>query len=160
MCKLINKILNAMLEYQENNNIREMCVTNVQFLYDLIISNTNLKVKAKSVICIYQDEINNSTYFISHMILAFDNGDILDPSWEWSCKNVKYYDNIKSCIDSCYNLPPKEFLYKCINENIKLQKLANDINDGNFTITCKDYYNKQADFVEKKLKMLCVKLYS
>ena len=43
-------IILSMREYQKENNVKNQCVTNAQYLYDTIKINSNSNVKTKAVL--------------------------------------------------------------------------------------------------------------
>ena len=145
--KTIQLFIKHMIKFQKDNNIKGQCITNTQFLYDCI-KRIYPNVKAKAVICVINN--NNIIKCIVHMIIIIDNI-IYEPSYEIvSYGNVVYYDNIKTIIS---NLPSisKDMISKTFNDFIEFIQLANKINEGGLLVCDKDFYNNQADYVEKKM---------
>jgi hypothetical protein len=157
--KLIVEITSCMYEFQKLNNITKQCVTNVQFLYDIIkIKFPNVKV----VPVIVLSKNLNETYLVDgHLVLVFENEKniIIDPSYEIKIlKNVHYYYKIKDLINDLDNLfetnyYKKNLLKKNIYTFLKFQKLADKINNNEFVICNKDFYNNQVDYIQKNLNI-------
>lgn len=159
--KLISEITLCMYDFQKLNNITKQCVTNVQFLYDLIkIKYPNVKV---SPVIVLSNDLNlNQTYLVDgHLVLVFENEKdiIIDPSYEIKIlKNVHYYYKIKDLINNLdnsfeTNYYKKNILKKNIETFLRFQKLADRINNNEFVICNKDFYNNQADYIEKRLNL-------
>jgi hypothetical protein len=155
---IISSIIRSMREYQKKYNIKGQCITNTQYLYDIIKNYTN-DVKTKAVYVISENkEENIFTLVGSHMVLVLDDDTCIDPSYEIFClKNKSYYNNFENLMsnfnDKSKNILKEKFdLKKIISEHIRFKKISNEINNGEFflSITGKEYYNKQADYVEKE----------
>ena len=78
--------------------------TNSQFLYDIIISNryfTRDEIRVKAVIVVSSDEeLDTFTFVGGHLVLVFDDGSIIDPSYDifsfilYSDASVALYINL------------------------------------------------------------------
>ena len=155
----IQQFVKFMFEYQEENNIKAKCVTNTQYLYDFVKRNfPNENVKAKAVIVVGYDEVNNNLYLINHLVLYFDNEYLLDCSYEVSTKKVsiynemKYFANIKEVVKYCTRINKDTDTLKHISKrHLEFLKHANEKKNGGLVITDKEYYNNQADYVEAKM---------
>jgi hypothetical protein len=154
---LLLNIINSMRKFQEVNLIKKQCITNSQYLYDIIISNryfTRDEIRVKAVIVVSSDEeLDTFTFVGGHLVLVFDDGSIIDPSYDiFSLKNRSYFDNIKDVMDSFKN-EDKELLKtnfkKGFVDHIHFMKIAEQINSGECLITEKQFYNDQADYIEK-----------
>lgn len=144
-------ILFPMLEYQKSNNIKGQCITNVQFLYDRITKNSkHINPKARAVICFYNDHDIKASIFIVHMVIII-NDEVVDPSFEiYSKEGVKYFDNWSTLE---YNIKiPDNLKHGLLSNLLKFIKLSDEINNGGLIITDKDFYNKQADYIEAQRK--------
>tara|TARA_R110000772_G_scaffold102244_1_gene202940 strand:+ start:119 stop:565 length:447 start_codon:yes stop_codon:yes gene_type:complete len=145
MCKLTNVPL-AMREYQKNNNVKGQCVTNVMTLYDILKQNTTFEIKVKSVYVISGD---NDTCFIcaGHLVIEVE-GTICETSYDiYSLKDRLYFDNFKLVLDNIPSIDKET--KKNVLMNYRLFKSYSDrINNGEFFIVDKTYYNKQIDFIE------------
>ncbi len=158
MSFITNTIL-LMRDYQKNNNIKGQCVTNSQYLYDFIKQNyPEKKVIAKPVIVICNNDTENYSASIIHMVVYDEETKtIYEPSHELdSLPNTYYFDSIHSLKKSVHNLPKKNMLY-VIPQFLKFIKLAERINNGDLVITNKEFYDKQADFIEKLLSPILQK---
>lgn len=155
---ILGNIILSMREFQEKNGITKQCITNAQYLYDIIKMNTSNDVKVNAVIVVSVDEETN-TYVIvgGHLVVVGDDDEktIIDPSYETFClKNKLYFDNIRDMLDIFDNkskekLNTKIDLKKVLQEHIKFMKFAEQINRGECIITEKKFYNDQADYIDK-----------
>jgi len=155
-CILFANIILSMRKYQKKNNIKKQCVTNSQYLYDIIKmnSNSNSNVKTKSVIaCSVNYEENTTTVVSGHIVVVLDDETTIEPSYDiFSLENVSYFENIKDFIDSFEdkNVLKTNFdIKKLLNDHIKFKKISEQINKGELIITDKEHYDKQADYIEK-----------
>jgi hypothetical protein len=152
--KLIIEITSCMYKFQKLNNITKQCVTNVQFLYDIIkIKYSNVKVVP---VIVLSKNLNQTNLVDGHLILVFEHENItIDPSYEIKIlKNVHYYYKIKELIkDTDVTNDNKYIIKKIIDTFLKFQKLADRINNNEFIICNKDFYNNQADYIQKKLNI-------
>lgn len=149
--KQIRHFIELMHKYQKENNITKQCVTNVQYLYDIFKCNVNeyFTFEAVPVMCI---GIRNDAIIIvkGHLVFKIEDR-IIDPSYEIdSLENLHIYDNIKLFIDA---LSVNEALHDFVKKDIittflTFKSFADQINSGGLVITDKDYYNKQADYVD------------
>lgn len=151
---LISNIILSMREFQKENNIKKQCVTNVQYLCDTIKMNTRGNVKAKAVLVFSSDNETETAIFVGgHLVVVLDDDTIIDPSYDIFClKNKSYFDNIKDLVDMFDNkvqLKSKIDIKKLVCDHIHFMKLADQINNGEFLITEKKFYNEQADYIEK-----------
>ena len=147
----ITSIVLLMKYYQKNNNIKGQCITNSQYLYDYIKQNyPNKKITAKPVIVVCNNDIENYSKCIIHMVIYDEETKkIYDPSHEIdSLPNTHYFDSIHSIRKSVRNLPKKSMLY-VIPQFLEFVTLAERINNGDLVISNKEFYDKQADFIEK-----------
>ena len=155
---LIGNIIVSMREYQKENNITKQCITNAQFIYDIIKFNSTNDVKTKSVIVFSNDKETNSVTLVGgHLVIILDDdNDVIDPSYEvFSLKNKLYFDNIDNFMsyfneDDKITLKSKLNIKKVISDYLKFIKISEQINNGKFIITNKEFYNKQANYIENK----------
>lgn len=142
----ISTIVEYMRKYQKKHNVKGACMTNTQYLYDCV-RHIDPYVKAKAVMVV------SDGYKIcaGHLVLVLGDGKtLIDPSYEiYSQKNNLYCDNIK-CID--FNDDERELKRNTLKDYIKFVGFAKKINDGGLLIHDKEYYNNQANYVEKLLK--------
>lgn len=148
---------NYMLEYQRKNIIKGKCITNVQYLYDSIkenIKNCNIKIISVFVTSVHQ---NIHRLISPHLVLLLDDNDIIDPSYEvYSLKNKKYYFTFKDLNDTIdiinyCNYNPEYNIKEIINRHICITQIADEMNSGKKWITDEEYYNNQADYIQKKI---------
>jgi len=150
----VSNIILSMREYQKKHNIKEQCITNVQYLYDFIKENTTSNVKTKAVLVFSSNKEESFCTFVGgHLVVVLDDTIILDPSYDIFClKDKSYFYNIKSLVDMFNDkdeLNSRFDIKKLINEHIHFTKLSDRINSGELIITDEDHYNKQADYIEK-----------
>ena len=152
----IDNIILSMMEFQKENNIKKECVTNTQYLYDIIKMNSSNNVKAKAVLVFahYIDENGIPTWISigGHLVVQIDdNKTVFDPSYDIFClENKSYFDNIKDFMDFVTIYGNKNFINikKLILEHIQFIKIANRINNGEFRCHDIQFYNNQADYIE------------
>lgn len=146
-----------MREYQKMNNIKEMCMTNTQTLYDIIKASFPLvDVKAKAVICCSTMDANSDEHdrrpilkqTIHLMIIA--DGIYYEPSYElYSSKDIQYFSSIKNLLEGVVpNDIIKDNIKNTLQSFLRFVKLEEKINSGEFSITDKDYYNNQLDYIQ------------
>ena len=145
----LNAVISLMMKYQKINNIKKECITNTQYLYDCINANfSKQKAKAKAVICIGNDCETNDTKVVVHMVVMMDNV-IYDPSYEiYSLNGVNYFDNIKTVISS-FSLSKTPVPKDSLRGFIDFIKLADKINNGEMLVCDRQFYNRQADYIEQ-----------
>ena len=138
-------------DYQKKNNITTRCIDNCQTLYHIMCSlGFKEDVKVKSVILLSATKI-----VYGHLVLEFD-GTNIDPSYEcYSLKGKKYIDTIKDLLDNVYvdkdHPVDREIMKMWSKQFLHFTGIAEQINKGELRITNKEYYNKQADYVEPLL---------
>ena len=149
---ILANIVLLMREYQKKHNIKKLCVTNCQYLYDTFKENcplNNIKVKAVIGISLNDDR---TIVYAGHVVVEVDEEFIIEPSYEvYSMHNIEYFDNIKQLMN-VFAFPNKNDMKDAIKEFICFTKIADTINNGELTITDKEHYNNQADYVEEKIK--------
>ena len=143
-----------MREYQKENNITKQCITNSQYLYDIIKMNSSNNVKTKAVFVFSDKNEEDACIFISgHLVVVLDDDTMIDPSYDIFClKNTSYFDNIKDLMnifDDKVLVKTKFDIKKIIRDHIHFMKIAEQINNGDCVITEKEHYNRQADYIEK-----------
>ena len=147
-----------MIKYQKDNDIKKQCGTNVQYLYDFMVGSNPRKshyssVKAAPVIAVYNDyEKNESHVWGGHVVLVttHKNGseERIDPSYEVVRRRPEYYNTIND-----YKLAGGIVNRDLITNFIDFTKIADNINNPDvYFVSERDFYNNQADYVEKELK--------
>jgi len=156
MAEFILDIAKAMHGFQERNNIKAQCVTNTQYLLDCITKNLPyIKAKAKAVFLINEDTDTKTLGVITHVVVDIGDNHVLDPSYETaSMKNTTVYATFKHFKNAFENINLDVAVdYKTIFEQyMALSKTVDDMNNGKLTICDEDFYNKQADYVESRIK--------
>lgn len=153
----ISRICRVMREYQKMNNTIEMCMTNTQTLYDIIKSSfPSVDVKAKAVICCNTMDAHNDDHdrtpilkqTIHLMIIA--DGIYYEPSYElYSSRDIQYFSSIKNLLEGVIpNDIIKDNIKNTLQSFLIFVKLEEKINSGEFSITDKDYYNNQLDYIQ------------
>ena len=155
LTNFISNIILSMREFQKEKFITKQCVTNTQFLYDIITTNCiGIDVKVKAVIVVSTDDETNSFTFVGgHLVLVLNDETIIDPSYDvFSLKNKSYFHNIKDVMDSFDNKSKEIIKTKFKNEmgfHIQFMKIAEQKNNNKHIITEKQFYHNQADYIEK-----------
>ena len=148
----IKTVVDAMLEYQEKNNITQQCMTNAQYLYDFIIHNyPELNPKTKAVIAMSQED-DTITIVYGHMIVGcLENGRGFEASYEINSKpNVRYYDTIPQLLKI---LPGFKMNKDQLGTFINFTSISNRINNNkDVCVADMTFYNNQADYVENIVK--------
>jgi len=159
MAEFILDIAKAMHGFQERNNIKAQCVTNTQYLLDCIKNNfPYIKAKAKAVFVINKDIDTKTLGIITHVVVDIGDNRVLDPSYETaSMKNTTVYTNFKHFKNALENINLDNLDvavdYKLhLEQYMALSKTVDDMNNGKLTVCDKDFYNKQADYVESRIK--------
>jgi hypothetical protein len=149
MEKFIGKVVDSMREYQRENDIKNQCITNCQFFYDTIVytfKNIKDRVKVKPVVFVSLSK----QIFIIHMVIEFDDF-IIDPSYEtFSVEDREYYSSIGD-IKSIFNHIDGGLTHReCIEIFLKFVSYAEQMNNNDTClVACKDFYNKQADYISQ-----------
>lgn len=157
--KMNDDMLKMMYDYQRINSVNGNCVTNCQYLYDQIHDVHFIDVKFKPVIAtgtrkrITNRHIELDHYSIVHLVLVVNDGfmeQIVDPSYEVvSLEDLKYYTTIK---DWKNNHPKKDFVdKKGITDFLDFVKIAQQMNDGQFCVTNREWYDGQADYIRDEV---------
>lgn len=168
----IQLIVSAMREYQRQNEIKKMCINNTQYLFDLLKELIpEHKVEIKSVIGFCANDENGICITTTgHLVIYVNNEYVIDPSYDifkiehilnsnlQVCANIIDFKNTIG--DENYRVFFKEKKImdekKLIKDAIQFQRFAKEMNEGRFIITDRDYYDNQADFVERLQKADCV----
>ena len=143
---VVMNVLDKMHEYQTIHDIKDQCIANTQYLYDVIKHNTNLKVKAKAVFVVHDVTICHG-----HLCLEVD-GKIIDPSYQF-CKldgalYTPSFKVLRKVLVLKHGLDLHSHLKPLLETHLKFKKYADDINNGGLLLCCKDYYDAQADYIE------------
>ena len=154
---LIEKLVNCMREFQKKNNIKKQCLTNTQYLFDTIDKNFDKKnINAKALPVFVVIPRNKKLEIMVHMVLLCkvpcknNIKFIIDPSYEIFClKNKSYHYNFKD-ISKFLKACSDDFNKKLIKQFMIFINYANNINKGKWIIVDKKFYNKQADYIERK----------
>jgi hypothetical protein len=145
-------LLRLMHKYQEENNVKAMCLTNCQFFLDCMRA-SGLNAKAVAVLALDCAKDHSVAITTVHMVIETKDG-VVDPSWEHSKNENLQYVKTLSCLDwtGCENKEiegmSRRELVETFIEFIKYAETMNNDEDT-FLITDKAYYNAQADYCEK-----------
>lgn len=154
---VITSIVKYMWEYQKLHDISDMCITNTAYLHDQIISN-GMFSKAKAVIMTSIKSDEELVVVGGHLVLQIDEDDdelLVDASYDCiSMPRAQYFDNITLLLKAYPMLKTQqELLKKTITMFMEFKKYESWINDKDLCpTTYEEYYHKQADYVEAKLK--------
>jgi hypothetical protein len=149
------EIVGHMHDYQRINNIKRCCLQNVQFVYDGLVnaSYANIEPIAVMVIKNYPEEKRMHCY--NHMVLIdVITEKLIEPSYEvGSIKDTQYYVSfsvlLKATMGVLYLTPEEKTTL--LKNHIDFCNFAERMKKGEFIITDKDIYEKQADYVEEKI---------
>ncbi len=152
----LSKIIELMLEFQKANGIVKQCVTNTQYLYDCVKANiSETLVKAQACIVVVEHPEIKTIEFINHVTLRFQDGTVLDPSYEvYSKENKSYYATIAELMDVVEpgyfeKVDGGQSLFReMVSNHIEFVGMARRINDGGCLVTNREFYHAQADYVE------------
>ena len=126
-----------------------MCITNCVYLRDSLIVN-GFNAKVKPVIALYDNAIDKIQVCCIHMVIEC-NGHILDASYEIHNTNAEYFDTLGDVL----SLLKKNIYYGELDKKeviagfIRFIDFAKRINQGELLIVDKEYYDSQADYLEK-----------
>jgi len=149
-------IILSMREYQKDNNIKKQCITNAQYLYDVIRMNSNTHVKTEAVFVVGDNGEDTTIVVGGHLVVVFDHDTIFDPSYDiFRLKNKSYFSNIKGLMNIVKDKDKDKEKFKSsidiptlVRLHIDFMKMSDQINNGELIITNKEHYNKQADYIE------------
>lgn len=145
----IYELIVKMREYQKKHNITRECITNTQYLLDNMKTNGMDNVKAQAVIVVGQRDGDIIVYG-GHIVVVDDEENIYEASYELSSLDKKrYYNNFKDFMDFSKEIGSESLKKQTLTEFLKFTKNANRINSGEGLICNKQYYHKQANYVDK-----------
>lgn len=145
----IEKIVNAMHEYQKMNNVKGCCVTNATILYDILRLHTPINVKVKAVYALSYD---TRRLFEGHVVISVGNDKLIEPSWEVkNLKDVVYFDSISKLLKANKEIDPfgidPQLIPNMIKNYIYFEDVAHRINNGEILITANEHYYKQLGYL-------------
>jgi hypothetical protein len=147
----MNKILGHMYDYQKKNNIKAQCITNTQYYSDTFKGNepeyySYLGMEVAAAIVVSFDGITAT--FVNHLVLRAKDI-VVDPSWEVaSMPETSYFftiADVKEHVKEC-SLPIPKIV---ISRHIHFIGIAKKMNEGECYVANWEFYNAQADYVEK-----------
>lgn len=145
--------LNLMRQYQKENGIKEQCITNTQTLYSILTDNKIDNVSAKAVFVLTNDIDNGISILCGGHIVVMIDGTIIEPSYDMFCrKEIYYFDNAKSLINSLSTEDREKIkgqFKKIFGDHIRFLEYEKKINNGEFVICDRSYYDQQLDYVLK-----------
>ena len=149
----ISKICRVMREYQKMNNTIEMCMTNTQTLYDIIkASFPSVDVKAKAVIAVNEIEPPSGVIKQTIHLIIIADGIYYEPSYELHAVKPNYFTSVKNLLEGFVpNTLIKDNLKCTLQSFLIFVEHEHNINNGDFLITDKDYYNSQLDYIQANL---------
>jgi hypothetical protein len=162
--EFISNLVISMREFQRKNNIKNNCITNVQYLYDVIRMNRkDINVKTKAVFVFSYDDITKIPILNDgHLVVILNDKTIIDPSYDVFClRNKMYFDNLKDLMDSITNnddlksnfnmdeLKANFNVKQSLITHIRFKNISNRINNGELLISDKKFYTEQADYIEQ-----------
>lgn len=144
--EVVLNVLDKMHEYQKTHDIKDQCIANTQYLYDVIKHNTNLQVKAKAVFVVHEWMLCHG-----HLCLEVD-GKIIDPSYQF-CKldgaiYTPSFKVLRKTLILKHGVDLNDYLKPSLETHLTFKKYADDINNGGLLMCSKDYYDAQADYIE------------
>ena len=159
----IKTVVDLMLEFQKANGIVKQCVTNTQYLYDVMKANLppQIPIRAEACVVIVEHPEIGTIEFISHLALSFEDR-VIDSSYEiYSKENKSYYTTIADLMNVVEHgyFEKKEggqsLLREIVSNHIDFVGMAKRINDGGLLVCDKEFYNAQADYVERRFSISC-----
>jgi hypothetical protein len=140
--KHVDEITSRMHEYQKQNNVKQCCVTNVQIFMDLLRSKWNVKAMPCVVV--------SPGMGMVHLIVYAENKHIMEPSYDmFSTKPKEYVMTLK---DLFTKYPPTLSNKKWFVEQfLQFQRIADEINRGDFCWSDNKVYFDQWDIIEAVL---------
>jgi hypothetical protein len=148
----MNKMISLMRDYQKMHNIKGQCGTNSMYLVDNLRNfGFNAKVQPVIVVSTSSDSIVVNS---GHLVVIYNNV-LLEPSYEiYSLKTKHYCFNVKEFIDlvkqyKLENIITNDKTKEFIKNYLSFCNLAKQINEGEFLIADRKFYDDQADYVEK-----------
>lgn len=151
MEKNLSNVMDLMKEYQKINHIEKQCITNCQYLYDILKKHTNMNIKVIAVLVVSVNNQEKTTNVINHMVLRVDDDDmcIIEPSYDIdSMSNVWYKNTINEYMRS-FQPPMNDLnrLTECSTLHSKMTRIANNMNKGK--VYCdKPYYDALSTYVD------------
>ena len=87
-----------------------------------------------------------------HLMIIAD-GVYYEPSYElYSSRDIQYFSSIKNLLEGVIpNTLIKDNLKDTLQSFLRFVEHEHNINNGDFLITDKDYYNNQLDYIQSKL---------
>lgn len=155
----ISYVVLCMREYQKQNNVKNQCISNAQYLYDFIKVNTTHDVKTKAVIVYsHNDQEDSTTIICGHLVIVLEDGTIIEPSYDaFNLKNRLYFDDVEDLLnffDNRSGFESKVDVKKFMCDHVRFVKMSEQINGGKLLVSNGEHYNKQADHIEKLVKKL------
>lgn len=152
---LVSNIILSMREFQCNRNTTAQCVTNTQYVFDIINANSSNKVTVKAVYVLGNRNDLSSVFIQGHLVIVLDDNEtIVDPSYDvFSLQNRIYCNNIKDVMgwiseEYKQHLTTQYDVKEIIKTHIQFIQFAEMINIGIGLIGDTQFYNDQADYIE------------
>ena len=130
MTTQLQRVLGIINKYQYENNITKECLTNVQIIFQYMLTHEPITpVIIKPVIAVIECE-NNLTICTNHVVIEIDNN-IIDTSYEYNkYSNVVYYENYNDFIINTFGsnykgLYTKKMYERAFNEFGKISAKIN-----------------------------------
>ena len=130
MTTKLQRVLGIINKYQYENNITKECLTNVQIIFQYMLTHEPITpVIIKPVIAVIKCE-NNLTICTNHVVIKIDDI-IIDPSYEYNkYSNVVYYENYNDFIINTFGsnykgLYTKKMYKRAFNEFRKISAKIN-----------------------------------
>ena len=144
----MERLCRCMHSYQKENNIKKLCMDNATFFRDSINASFNENAEAITVFAVF--EKNKDLCVCVHMVVKITDIQIIDPSYEIACNdNVEYVRDIKTLLKMKLDL--KEEDKKHLITKFLRMKQYEDRMKTELLIVNKEYYNKQADYIQAKI---------
>lgn len=156
--ELVANVILSMRQYQKENGIEKQCITNTQYLYDFIMTNSTSDVKVKAVLVIGEREEGVLCLVSGHLVVILDDELVIDPSYDVSSlKNRRYFDNVNDFLKCISDVDRTKFpvdVKTIIESQLKFMKYAKKMNNGDCLVVDEDFYNKQADYIVEKYSLI------
>jgi len=154
---IVFNIINLILDYQRDNDIKSECIANVSVLCEIC---RHYGINVKAVPAVVTSRCGDTFGFVTpHMAaeLQSELGEfIIDPSYEVvEMKNTEYFKTYKTLVEKFENpnCPKiKEYLRGCAVGLVKFKPFADRINQGEEIGSSNSYYDGLCDYVVNCLK--------
>lgn len=146
------KLLDAMTKYQKNSGATSHCLTNAQTFYDVVTRSCILtpeQIMFKVVMVAGLNDENDFVYVPNHMVLCVGGCKLIDPSYITSSLHDSIYTTNLATLFAAFGKEPfTHFDMKYhLSRFVKFREIETKMNNGEFCIDDKTYYDAQIDYL-------------